>query len=97
MEDKFNITTSSGFEYEIAEDVLDDMEMFEDLIILEDPDEPQFRKVAATNRMFVKMLGPEQKTKLDRFLKERDGKVKISVYQKEIREIFQSMNKDKKK
>lgn len=93
----FTVTSSSGFEYKIDKDNMDDMEIFEDLMVMEDPEEPQVKRTMALNRVFQKVLGKEQKEKLDAFLKERDGKVRISVYQKEIGEVFAAMNESKKK
>ena len=91
------IQTQSGFDYEIDRDAMDDMELFEDLVTMEDPEVIQAKRLAATNRVFAKLLGDEQKARLNAFLKERDGKVRISAYQREIREIFEAMNDDKKK
>lgn len=93
----FTATTSSGFEYKIDKDNLDDMEIFNDLMIMEDPETPQVKRIFATNRVFQTLLGDEQKKALDEFLKNKDGKVRISVYQKEITEIFHAMDENKKK
>ena len=97
MDNTYTITTSSGFTYEVDRDAFDDMEIFEDLIVMEDPDVPQAKRLFATNRVFRKMLGPEQTKKLDAFLKERDGKVRISAYQREIKDLFTSLDESKKK
>ena len=98
MDDKIiKVQTQSGFQYEIDKDAMDDMELFEDLVTMEDPEVIQAKRLAATNRVFNKLLGEAQKNKLNAFLKERDGKVRISAYQREIREIFEAMNDDKKK
>ena len=98
MNDKIlTITTSSGFEYHIDRDNLDDMEIFEDLMTMEDPDTPQVKRTFATNRVFQRMLGDEQKQALEAFLKLKEGRVRISTYQREILEIFQGMDEAKKK
>ena len=98
MEDNiFTVTTSSGFEYRVDKDALDDMEVFEDLMTMEDPNATKPEKMRATNRAFRLLIGDEQKKKLDAYLKERDGRVRISAYQREIVELFRSMNDGKKK
>ena len=91
------ITTSIGFEYEIDRDILDDMELFEDLMTIEDPDAGKVERTRATNRIFQRLLGDEQKKRLDDFLKARDGRVRFSAYQREIFDVFASMSGDKKK
>lgn len=98
METKtFTVTTSIGFEYHIDKDNLDDMEVFNDLMIMEDPETPQVKRTFATNRVFEKLLGEEQKKDLEKYLKEKEGRVRISTYQKEIVEIFRAMDEGKKK
>ena len=97
MENNFTVVTSSGFEYVVDRDALDDMEIFEDLMTMEDPDALRPVKMRATNRVFRALLGEEQKKRLDEFLKEKEGKVRISSYQREIIELFRSMNASKKK
>lgn len=91
------ITTPSGFTYEVDKDALDDMEIFDDLILMEDPEVPQAKRMFVTTRVFRRMIGDEQRKALDEFLKERDGKVRISAYQKEIHDLFNGLNKSKKK
>ena len=93
----YTITTSSGFSYEVDNDAFDDMEIFDDLMIMEDPEASQAKRLNATNRVFRKMIGAEQQKKLDAFLKERDGKIRISAYQQEIKELFSGLDNNKKK
>ncbi len=98
MEDKkMTFTSSNGFTYEISRDALDDMEIFDDLITMEDQNASEAQRIFATTRVFRKMLGDEQKKALDTFLREKDGKVRISAYQREIRELFTGLNESKKK
>ena len=98
MTDKiFTAKTSSGFEYKIDKDNLDDMEVFNDLMIMEDPETPQVKRIFATNKVFRTLLGEDQKKALDEYLIKRDGKVRISVYQQEMMEIFRAMDDSKKK
>ena len=90
------ITTSSGFEYEIDPEAMDDMEVFEDMMAMENPDNNDAVKIAATNRVFRHILGSSQQKELNKFLKAREGKVKISTYQREIKEVFQGLGELKK-
>ena len=96
-ENKNTITTSCGFTYEIDNDVLDDMEIFDDLIMMDDPEVNQAQRMAASTRVFRRLIGEDQRKKLDAYLKEKDGKVRISAYQREVMEIFSKVNEDKKK
>jgi len=93
----YTITTSSGFTYEVDKDAFDDMEIFDDLMLMEDPDVPQAKRLFATNRVFRRMLGEKQRKALDEFLRARDGKIRISAYQKEIQELFTGLDEAKKK
>lgn len=85
------ITTTSGFEYEIDPDALDDMEVFEDLMAMENAENNDAVRVAATNRVFRHILGVNQQKALNKHLKAQEGKVKISTYQREIKEVFQRL------
>lgn len=90
------IKTSSGFEYTIDPEAMDDMEVFEDLMTMENPDCNDAVKIAATNRVFRHILGASQQKELNKFLKAKEGKVKISTYQREIKEVFQNLGELKK-
>jgi len=98
MDDKtLSITTSSGFTYQVDKDAFDDMDIFDDLIVMEDPDASKAQRLFATTKVFRRMIGDEQKQALDEFLRNRDGKIRISAYQKEIGELFSNLNESKKK
>ncbi|MBP5170334.1 MAG: hypothetical protein ILP14_14220 [Oscillospiraceae bacterium] len=90
------IKTSSGFEYEIDPEAMDDMDVFEDIMMMENPDNNDAVKIAATNRVFRHILGPTQQKALNKHLKALEGKVKISTYQREIKEVFQQLGELKK-
>ncbi len=92
----YEITTSSGFTYQIEPDAMDDMEVFEDIMTMENPDNNDAVKISATNRVFRYILGDKQKKELDKYLKQKEGKVKISTYQKEIKEVFQKLGELRK-
>ncbi len=75
-------TTNSGFEYSINEDDLNDMEFIDTLVDIKDNDFTAFSKLATI------MLGKEQKQRLYDFLKEREGKVRIDSFVKEMTDIL---------
>lgn len=90
------IRTTSGFEYNIDPEAMDDMEVFEDIMTMENPDNNDAVKIAATNRVFRHILGTSQQKELNKFLKAKEGKVKISTYQREIKEVFQQLGELRK-
>ena len=81
--------TSSGFAFEVSEDIGNDMELFEALCDLEDG------KVTAIMPVFRKVLG-DQKQALYDHLREKDGRVPMDKAQEEILEIFNAIRDGKK-
>lgn len=81
--------TSSGFEYEVDENTLDDWEFVE---ILSNIDKGLFYCVVD---MAVKILGEDQYERLKSFIKEKEGKISIGAMEREIIDIFQSNTKTK--
>lgn len=77
--------TSSGFEFELDDEVLDDYELLE---MLTELDEGRYDRVTIT---VEKLLGKEQKEKLKEHIR-KDGKVSASEFMNEIAEIFQNAN-----
>lgn len=77
--------TSSGFEFELDDEVLDDYELLE---MLTELDEGRYDRVTRT---VEKLLGKEQKEKLKEHIR-KDGKVSASEFMNEIAEIFQNAN-----
>lgn len=75
--------TSTGFEFELNDEVLDDYELLE---MLTELDEGQYGRVTRT---VEKLLGKEQKEKLKEHVR-KDGKVSATKLMNEIAEIFQS-------
>ena len=76
--------TSSGFEYELDEEALDDYELLEDLCGLDEGD------IAKAIGVLDRLLGVEQKNRLKEHLRTESGRVPTSKMMIEIGEIFNS-------
>lgn len=76
-------TTNTGFEYEIADDVIDDYELLE---IFSELDKNPILLPTAVK----KILGEEQKNRLLDHIRDKDGRAKMSAMEKEIINIFTS-------
>ena len=76
--------TSSGFEYEIDDEVKDDMELLDALIEL-DEGEP-----AGIKKATLIMLGQEQKNALYEHCRKQNGRVSASMVIAEFKEILDS-------
>lgn len=81
---------TNGFEVTVDENGLDDWEILE---ILCDLDEGKFGKMP---KVFTALLGEEQFAALKKYLKEKDGKVRISAMQDALGEIFSTLKEGKK-
>lgn len=82
MEEIIKGKTSSGFEFEINKDKLDDMEFIDLLAELKNGDYLQFSKIADF------MLGKEQKAKLYEHIRKINGQARISLFAEEMKEIL---------
>lgn len=76
--------TSSGFRFYLDDEVLDDWETFEMLNKIDEGDISTIIKVAP------KLLGTKQYENLKKFLKKKEGKVRVTSMVREIGEIFTS-------
>lgn len=84
--------TPSGFEYEIDETALDNMELVDALADVDNGN--PFAITTVTNLMF----GAQQRDKFYKKIKaENDGRVPITVFKNLIVEIFKCMDDDSKK
>ena len=83
-------TTSSGFEWEIAEDALDDMELLDALA------EIDAGKLEAASAACLHLLGKPQRTALYDHLRDERGRVRISAVSTELGEILLAMKDGKK-
>lgn len=81
-------TTSSGFEYEIDEKKLDDMELLELFGSLE-------KNPFNLTVIIEKMFGQEQKQALYDHLRTEDGRVPYKAFEKELGEILNKENETK--
>jgi len=81
---------SNGFELEVDKNGLDDWEILE---ILCDLDDGKFGKMP---KVFDAVLGADQFAALKAYLKETEGKVKISTMQNLLGEIFDTLKEGKK-
>lgn len=74
-------TTTKGFEFEIAEEVLDDMELVDYVAGVEE-------NPLLLPKLCTKLLGEEQKKMLYDFYRTKDGRVPIQEVSDAITEIF---------
>lgn len=81
--------TKSGFRFEIADEVLDDWELFEMLSKIDGGN------IARLPEAIVSMLGERQYNNLKNFIRKRDGKVSVNAMLEEFGEIMNANNKSK--
>lgn len=81
-------TTKSGFNFELDEEELNDYELFE---LIAGVGENQF----LLPKLVTKLLGEEQKKRLLDHVRTPDGRVPMTVIDKEITDIF-SLSKELK-
>lgn len=82
--------TDSGFEFEISEKALDNMELVDALADAQD-DDP-----LAVSKVCTLFLGKDLKKKLYAFLRTEDGRVPVERVTKTIMEIFTFFGKEGK-
>ncbi len=81
--------TSSGFEFELDDDVLDDYELLENLQKVDEGEESRMVKVVDI------LLGEKQKERLKDHVRTEKGRVSAKRLLEEVSEIFQSSNAGK--
>lgn len=81
--------TKSGFEYEISENVMDNMELVD--ILADDQTDMSFR----VSRITGMILGKDQKRRLYDHHRTEDGRVPVEAVYEDIGEIFQSFKQGK--
>ena len=81
--------TSSGFEYELNEEALDDYELLEDLC------EMDAGNMSKMSSVMNRLIGAEQKERLKEHLRTENGRVPMSKMMIEIEEIFKNAKKEK--
>lgn len=75
-------TTSSGFKFEVSEDVLDNMELVDTLAEMQDDNPLEVSKVVRI------VLGPEQRSALYENLRTEDVRVPVMAVSEAIMDIF---------
>ena len=85
----FTGKTSSGFEFSLQDEVLDDYELLE---TLQDIDDGDYGK---TTKMVTMLLRPAQRDALKDHVRSENGRVSAQKMLAEVMEIFESKNKSK--
>lgn len=85
----FTGKTSTGFEFSLQDEVLDDYELLE---TLQDIDGGDYGK---TTKMVTMLLGQAQKDALKDHVRSENGRVSAQKMLAEVMEIFESKNKSK--
>ena len=83
-------TTSTGFEWQVEEEALDDMELLDALA------EIDAGRLDAVSAACLHLLGKEQRAKLYDHRRDERGRVRISDVSAEIGEIIAGMRDGKK-
>lgn len=81
--------TSSGFQFQIEEDALDDWDLLEEMTAVDDGESTRIIKVADL------LLGSEQKNALKAHVRKIHGRCKASAMVEEIGEILNANNASK--
>ena len=85
-----HIKTASGFECDIDEAALDDMELLDDLVALDSGDVSKFSSAIR------KILEPADKDRLYDHLRNDSGRVPVSAFGVELGDIIKGLNSKKK-
>lgn len=81
--------TKSGFKFEIDKEVLDDWELLELLEKIDSGD------VSVMPKAITFLLGNRQYQNLKKFIKKRDGKIKITTMVEEFNQIMTAQKETK--
>lgn len=74
--------TKSGFEFQLDENAMNNMELIEGLAAVDQGD------ITALPKVLVKLLGSETKEALYNHVRSEDGRVPIDLLVEEVKEIF---------
>ena len=85
MADKFKGTTSSGFDFEIDQENMDNMELLEELAKFSDSNPLPLPKICEY------LLGSDQKQAFYEHLRKVDGRVSMRRANAELEEMFKSI------
>lgn len=81
--------TSTGFEFSLGDDVMDDYELLEVLSSIDTGD------YTLVPKMVEMLLGKEQKESLKDHLRNKNGKVSVKGMMEEVMEIFKESTQGK--
>ena len=76
--------TTSGFEYEIPDEAMNDMELLDILASVSEGEIQNMTKAAD------KLLGKDQRLKLYDHIRTEDGRVPVDVFEEELGDIFKN-------
>lgn len=93
--DKVEIKTSTGFECELDQDAMDDMELSELMDTIIDDQADPLRKMHAVTHIAEKILGKEGKTALYEHCRNEAGRVPTKRVYEEISEIIRGLGSKK--
>lgn len=87
-------TTSTGFEYEIETEALNDMEVVDALVDMMDSDEDEIKAMKSIKKLIDKVLGAKQKKALYDHVN-TSGRIPIEKVNAEFLEILSSTKSGK--
>lgn len=87
-------TTSTGFEYEIETEALNDMEVVDSLVDMMDSDEDEIKAMKSIKKLIDKVLGAKQKKALYDHVN-TNGRIPIEKVNAEFLEILSSTKSGK--
>ena len=85
------MTIADGFQCHVDETLLDDMELFEDIIALDKSD------MTVLPTIITKLLGSEQKKALYEHLRGDNGRIAIAAVAAAVKDIFTNFSASEKK
>lgn len=75
--------TKSGFEFQLDENVMNNMELIEELAAVDRGD------ITALPKVLVTLMGAEMKKRLYDHIRTEDGRVPIDLLVEEVKQIFE--------
>ncbi|MBR3124620.1 MAG: hypothetical protein IKF42_04215 [Mogibacterium sp.] len=95
-EKKIEIVTSSGFKCKLEPARMDDMRIFDNIVVIES-DTSDFEKLKASVQLFETLLGKKQKDALYKHLEKTEGQARTASFRRELNDILAGLSKSKKK
>lgn len=85
-----NVTTKTGFAATLPEDILDDIELFEDLVELD------AKNLSVIPRVITRIIGADGKAALYDHCRGDNGRVKMTAVVNEVADIIEGLKDGKK-